>query len=129
MFLLRDDINEIAALLNQGSVICYPTDTIWGIGCNITEESAVNRLKALKNIPAEEGLIVLVNSIEMLKKYVPDLPPRIETLLSLHNRPFTLIRRWPAREVHSSEDAGVHGCTRRRTDNGRSSSLTVGHGW
>lgn len=75
MFLLRDDINEIAAILNEGGVICYPTDTIWGIGCNITEETAVDRIRTLKKIPAEEGLIILVNSIDMLKKYVPDLPP------------------------------------------------------
>jgi L-threonylcarbamoyladenylate synthase len=91
MFLLRDDINEIATILNKGGVICYPTDTIWGIGCNITDESAVNRLRALKNYPVDEGLVILVNSIGMLKKYVPDLAPRIETLLALHSRPFTLI--------------------------------------
>jgi L-threonylcarbamoyladenylate synthase len=91
MFLLRDDINEIAALLNQGAVICYPTDTIWGIGCNMNDEAAVSRLRTLKNFPATDGLIILVSSIEMLRTYVPDLSPRIETLLSLHNRPFTLI--------------------------------------
>lgn len=91
MFLLRDDIQDITAILNQGGVICYPTDTIWGIGCNMDQEKAVERIRSIKNYPAGEGLIILVNSIEMLKSCVPDISPRIETLLALHARPFTLI--------------------------------------
>ncbi|MBL7825757.1 MAG: threonylcarbamoyl-AMP synthase [Saprospiraceae bacterium] len=91
MFLLRDDISEIAALLRKGSVICYPTDTIWGIGCDAFNEHSVARIIEIKGRIPDKGFILLVSSIEMLKRYVPKLHPRIETLLSFHQRPLTVI--------------------------------------
>lgn len=91
MYLLRDDINEIADLVLQGNIICYPTDTVWAIGGDATNPDTVARLRTLRQHPDNEGLVVLVDSIEMLKQYASDLPPRIETLLSLHHRPFSLI--------------------------------------
>ena len=91
MFLLRDDISEISGLIQRGNIICYPTDTVWGLGCDATNDAAVQAIRAIKKHPEGDGLIVLVNSIEMLKKYVTDIAPRIETLLSLHQRPFTLV--------------------------------------
>ena len=91
MFLLRDDIFEIASLLEKGSVICYPTDTIWGIGCDVLNEEAVAKVGQIKGRPPEKGYVLLVSSIEMLKKYAPRIHPRLETLLSFHQRPLTVI--------------------------------------
>jgi L-threonylcarbamoyladenylate synthase len=91
MFLLRDDINEIGCLVNEGKTICFPTDTVWAIGCDATNDEAVKAVRTIKGTPDTQGLVVLVGSIEHLKQYVVDLPPRIETLLALHQRPFTLI--------------------------------------
>jgi L-threonylcarbamoyladenylate synthase len=91
MFLLRDDISDIARILLEGSIICYPTDTIWGIGCDATNLDAVARVTALKSRAPEKGYIVLVADIEMLKTYVPKIHPRVETLLSFHNRPLTVV--------------------------------------
>jgi L-threonylcarbamoyladenylate synthase len=91
MFLLRDDISEIANLLRNGGIICYPTDTIWGIGCDATNEAAIARVSALKGRPPEKGYVMLVSSIEMLKNYALKIPPRLETLLSFHQRPLTVI--------------------------------------
>jgi len=91
MFLLRDDISEIVRLLENGGIICYPTDTIWGIGCDATNEAAVARISALKGRPPEKGYVVLVSSIEMLKEFVPKVHPRLETLLAYHTRPLTII--------------------------------------
>jgi L-threonylcarbamoyladenylate synthase len=91
MILLRDDISEIAGLLEQGKIICYPTDTIWGIGCDAMNEDAVARIGALKGRTPEKGYVLLVSGIDMLKRYVPKLHPRLETLLSFHTRPLTLI--------------------------------------
>lgn len=91
MFLLRDDISEIVAMLKRGMVICYPTDTIWGIGCDVFQEEAVARIGEIKGRPSEKGYILLVSSIEMLKRYVPKVHPRLETLLSFHQRPLTVI--------------------------------------
>lgn len=91
MFLLRDDISEIVQLLKNGKIICYPTDTIWGIGCDPMYEPSVERLNIIKGHAPEQGYILLVSSIEMLKKYVPKLHPRLETLLMHHTRPLTMI--------------------------------------
>lgn len=91
MFLLRDDISEIVRLLEGGGIICYPTDTIWGIGCDATNEAAIARISALKGRTPEKGYVLLVSSIEMLKKYVPKIHPRLETLLAYHQRPLTIV--------------------------------------
>lgn len=91
MFLLRDDISDIAGLLHKGNIICYPTDTIWGIGCDAMHEAAVERISMLKGRTPEKGYVLLVSNIEMLKRFVPKLPPRLETLLIHHTRPLTMI--------------------------------------
>jgi L-threonylcarbamoyladenylate synthase len=91
MFLLRDDISDIVQMLEKGDIICYPTDTVWGIGCDATNENAVSRISSLKGRPPEKGYILLVSDVEMLKNYVPKIHPRLETLLSYHLRPLTVI--------------------------------------
>jgi len=90
MFLLRDDIFEITDLLLKGSVICYPTDTIWGIGCDATNEEAIAKISQIKERAPEKGYVLLVSSIEMLQQYVK-VHPRLETLLTFHLRPLTVI--------------------------------------
>lgn len=91
MFLLRDDISEIASLLRKGSIICYPTDTVWGIGCDALHEASVDRISTLKGRSPKQGYVLLVSNIEMLKRFVPKIPPRLETLLTHHTRPLTMI--------------------------------------
>ncbi len=91
MFLLRDDISEIVSLLHKGNIICYPTDTVWGIGGDALHEAAVDRISILKGRKPEKGFVLLVSSIEMLKRFVPKIPPRLETLLAHHQRPLTMI--------------------------------------
>lgn len=91
MFLLRDDISEIAALLQRGGIILYPTDTIWGIGCDATNEEAIARISALKQRQPEKGYVVLVSSIEMLKTFTGKFHPRLETLLAHHQRPLSVV--------------------------------------
>ena len=91
MFLLRDDISDIVRLLEAGGLICYPTDTIWGIGCDATNETAIERLSKLKGQHPANGYILLVDSLAMLKRYVPKIPPKVETLLAFHQRPLSII--------------------------------------
>ena len=91
MFLLRDDINEIAAHFKAGKLICFPTDTVWAIGCDASNPEAVAKVRALKQLPEQEGMVVLASNNAMVTSYVAPLPPRIETLLELHQRPLTLI--------------------------------------
>ncbi|MBK8554846.1 MAG: Sua5/YciO/YrdC/YwlC family protein [Lewinellaceae bacterium] len=95
MYLLRDDIAEITQVLSDGGIICYPTDTIWGIGCDPWNQDAMARLEQIKGGPSSNGYILLVDSLEMLRQYVPKINPRLETLLSYHQRPLTLIYEKP----------------------------------
>lgn len=78
-------------MLSNGRVICYPTDTIWGIGCDALYKPAVERVSAIKGRPPEKGYVLLVSDLAMLKRFVPKIPPRLETLLAHHRRPLTMI--------------------------------------
>ncbi len=91
MILLKDDISEIAQLLLRGGLLCYPTDTIWAIGCDALNESAIERISALREQPAGRGYILLVDSIDRLKRFVRSVNPRVETLLAYHRRPLTVV--------------------------------------
>ncbi|MBP7274339.1 MAG: Sua5/YciO/YrdC/YwlC family protein, partial [Saprospiraceae bacterium] len=86
-----DNFGKALSVLESGGVILYPTDTIWGIGCDATNPEAVEKIYTIKHRPAAKGLIVMVDSIDMLKKYVHLVHPRIETLLSVHLQPLTII--------------------------------------
>lgn len=85
--------NEIAAILSEGKTILYPTDTIWGLGCDATNESAVKNIYQLKKRQKDKPFLILVDSVDMLKNYIDQLHPRIETLLFYHKRPLTLIHK------------------------------------
>ena len=84
-------VDDILPVLDEGGIILYPTDTIWGVGCDAFHHQAVDRIFQLKNRPGNKKLICLVSSIEMLKQYVPKIHPRLETLLFHHERPLTII--------------------------------------
>jgi L-threonylcarbamoyladenylate synthase len=87
----NEKFQEILTILRHGGVILYPTDTIWGIGCDATNEAAVEKISQIKGRPSEKGYVLLVDSIEMLKKHVGEVHPKVETLLSYHTRPLTII--------------------------------------
>ena len=91
MITVQDNIKEISGILQKGGVILYPTDTIWGLGCDATNEKAVKKIYQIKKRELDKPLIVLVDGVEMLKTYVDEIHPRVETLLVLHRRPLTLI--------------------------------------
>ena len=84
----KDLINSLSILNNEG-LLLLPTDTIWSIGCDATDEVATRRLLNISN--QDHSLEILVDSIEMLRQYVDHLHPRIETLLSFHARPLSIV--------------------------------------
>lgn len=87
----RDNLDKITNVLEEGGTILYPTDTIWGIGCDATNASAVKKIFSLKNRPIHKPFVLLVDSIDMLRDYVAHLHPRIETLLMYHVKPLTVV--------------------------------------
>lgn len=86
-----DNLTEITNVLEEGGLILYPTDTIWGIGCDACNPEAVHRVFKLKKRDTSKKFVILVDSMEMLKRYVKNVHPRIDTLLLYHVRPVTVI--------------------------------------
>jgi len=87
----NDQLSKITTGLESGDVILYPTDTIWGIGCDATNPLAVEKVFELKRRDRSKPFVILVSCIEMLKEYVREVHPRMHTLLSFHTRPLTVI--------------------------------------
>ena len=77
--------------LKNGGVILYPTDTIWGIGCDATNESACQKITIIKNRPQNKSFIILVDSVQMIEKYIPEFPDVCYDLVELANKPLTII--------------------------------------
>jgi L-threonylcarbamoyladenylate synthase len=74
-------INVFSDYLEDGKTLLYPTDTIWGLGCDATNQEAVNRIYNLKKRPKNKPLIALVSDIIMLAQYIEKLPANIDELL------------------------------------------------
>lgn len=69
-----EDIKNAVEVLRKGGVILYPTDTVWGIGCDATNAEAVSRVYAIKHRDDSKALICLVDSDARLQRYVRDVP-------------------------------------------------------
>ncbi|RRD79821.1 threonylcarbamoyl-AMP synthase [Alloprevotella sp. OH1205_COT-284] len=86
-----DDIRQALSVMKQGGVILYPTDTIWGIGCDATNPEAVAKVYAIKQRVDAKALISLVDSEAKIDFYVPDVPDVAWNLIELAERPLTII--------------------------------------
>jgi L-threonylcarbamoyladenylate synthase len=86
-----DDIKNAVAALKAGKVILYPTDTIWGIGCDPTNAEAVEKIFRIKQRSDSKSMIVLVNSTEMLQRYVADIPEVAMDMVELTDTPLTVV--------------------------------------
>lgn len=77
--------------LKSGGIILYPSDTIWGLGCDATNDEACQRIHELKERPANKSFIVLVDGFPLLERYIPDFNPVCYELADLATRPLTII--------------------------------------
>lgn len=89
--MLQEEIKKSLEVLKSGGVILYPTDTIWGLGCDATNEEAVQTLLHLKNRPPEKSLIVLLDTDNKLQSYVTDVPEVAYDLIEFAENPLTVI--------------------------------------
>lgn len=111
---LTSDIKNAQQNLKDGKIILYPTDTVWGLGCDPRDETAVQKIFTIKKRPLNSPLILLVHDIEMLKHFVPDLHPRVESLLVIHHNPLTLIHKnthhIPSHILHDNGSVAIRVC-------------------
>lgn len=86
-----EEINKAVEVLRQGGVILYPTDTIWGIGCDATNEAAVKRIYSIKNREDSKSMLVLLDSAAKLQNYIDEVPDMAWDLIEYATKPLTII--------------------------------------
>lgn len=90
-FIDREDINSSLETLRSGGLILYPTDTIWGIGCDATNPDAVEKIFALKGRDKGKSLIILLGNDNQLSSYVREVPEVAYELIEATDKPLTII--------------------------------------
>ncbi|MDD7251407.1 MAG: L-threonylcarbamoyladenylate synthase [Prevotellaceae bacterium] len=86
-----DDIRQAVEVMRHGGVILYPTDTVWGLGCDATNEEAVQKVYAIKHRSDSKALITLVDSEAKVQFYVRQVPQVAWDVIQLSTRPTTII--------------------------------------
>jgi L-threonylcarbamoyladenylate synthase len=92
---VKKEINNTVKILKNKQTILYPTDTVWGIGCDATSEASVAKIFKIKQRSESKSLIILVNGIEMLQKYILTISEEILNLLKTTTKPTTIIYKNP----------------------------------
>ncbi|MFD1768557.1 L-threonylcarbamoyladenylate synthase [Sphingobacterium suaedae] len=90
-FVQKEDINEALQTLKNGGLILYPTDTIWGIGCDATNEAAVEKVFALKGRDQNKSMIILLHNDNQLVSYVQEVPEVAYELIEYADKPLTIV--------------------------------------
>lgn len=88
---MTEDIKKACEVMQAGGIILYPTDTIWGIGCDATNEKAVQRVYELKRRADNKAMLVLMDSSAKLNMYVNDIPDIAWDLIEVADKPLTII--------------------------------------
>jgi L-threonylcarbamoyladenylate synthase len=88
---IADIISEAFNVLKRGGIILYPTDTIWGIGCDACNEEAVRKVLALKKRNEAKSLILLASDLDMVARYIDIIPPIAIDLVEVNDAPMTII--------------------------------------
>lgn len=88
---VEEDIHEACRVMQARGVILYPTDTVWGIGCDATCSDAVKRVFEIKRRIDSKALIVLVGDMAQLSKYVANVPEEARSIIASATRPTTIV--------------------------------------
>lgn len=88
---MNEEIEKTLEVLKAGGVIVYPTDTIWGIGCDATNPDAVKKIYQLKQREESKSMITLVNDAAMLNLYVEEVPAVAWDLIEFAEHPLTIV--------------------------------------
>jgi len=87
----RKDIDDTLDALNKGRVILYPTDTIWGLGCDAGNHKAIERIYKIKQRSDSKSMLVLLDNENMLRQYVKEVPDIAWELIEVSDKPLTII--------------------------------------
>lgn len=111
---MREEIEKSIQVLKRGGLILYPTDTVWGIGCDATNADAVDKVFALKKRAEAKSLICLVSDFKMLNQYVEEIPEMAYDILKYADKPTTIIYPDPIRVamnvINDDNTLGIRVC-------------------
>lgn len=88
---MQEIVLDCIQTLKRGGLILYPTDTVWGIGCDATNADAIDKLYALKQRAESKAIICLVKDFKMLEQYVEEIPEMAYDILKYSNTPTTIV--------------------------------------
>lgn len=88
---MQESIQKALEVLRSGGVILYPTDTIWGIGCDATDPAAVARIYEIKRRADSKSLVLLASDMDMIARYVKEIPEMAIQLVEVNDKPMTII--------------------------------------
>ncbi|MCQ6960959.1 L-threonylcarbamoyladenylate synthase [Mucilaginibacter aquariorum] len=89
--MLKDEVNKALKIVQDGGIILYPTDTIWGIGCDATNTDAVKKIYELKQREESKSMIILVDVDNKLQSYINEVPDIAYELIEYSENPLTLV--------------------------------------
>ena len=97
-----EEVHKASKLINSGGIILYPTDTIWGIGCDATNQKAVQKILNLKGREQTKSMIILLDDVDKLMDYIKKVPPIAYDLIANSVSPLTIV--YPgAKKIHVKE--------------------------
>ena len=100
---MQESIQKALEVLRSGGVILYPTDTVWGIGCDATNPEAVAKIYEIKRRADSKSLVLLASDIDMIARFVKEIPEMAIQLIEVNDKPMTII--YPDAVVGLSPDA------------------------
>ncbi len=88
---MKEEIQKALEVLRKGGVILYPTDTVWGIGCDATDPEAVAKVYEIKRRSDSKSLVLLASDMDMIGRYVKEVPEMAIQLVEVNDKPMTII--------------------------------------
>jgi len=88
---MQEDIKKSIDILNNGGIILYPTDTIWGLGCDATNKEAVEKIYKIKQRSDQKSMLVLLDNANKIPSYINEMPEIAWDLIELSEKPITII--------------------------------------
>ena len=85
------EISAALKVLREGGIILYPTDTIWGLGCDATNPEAVKRIYEIKHRSDSKSLVLLANDMDMVARYIKQIPDIAIDLVEVNDKPMTIV--------------------------------------
>jgi len=102
------EMQKALEVLRSGGIILYPTDTVWGIGCDATDPAAVAKVYEIKKRADSKSLVLLASDMDMICRYVKEIPEMAVQLVEVNDKPMTII--YPGAVAGNPEDKASRSC-------------------